>query len=310
MSKILTSSIIEGFVGSVLLKGFDAPTPIPECHREWWTYCCDSHRFVALAAPRGFAKSTAITYSYVLAATLFREREYVLIISGTEAQSILFLNDIKATLMENENIKRLFGEMSLLKDSETDIIVEMQDGHRFRIQAKGSEQRLRGTKWANRRPDLVVCHKKDTLVYTPETGWIKNQDYPGAQLLPSTENYEIEFENGTTEIVTGHHRYLTDKGWTFAWQLTADDNLCENITDATANDILKHEKNPFINTTLRQKLLRIVDGGLKRILIWMLLQNKPVMSGTKKNTLWLLESLLRIILHGRQLIVRNVGQGS
>jgi len=139
------------------MKRFDQPAPIPECHREWWKLCTGPSRYVAIAAPRGFAKSTAITHSYVLAAALFRERHYILIVSSTEAQSIQFLNDIKTEIVENDTIKTLFKIKGLLKDSETDIIVEFEDGHKFRIQAKGAEQKLRGVKWAGRRPDLIVC---------------------------------------------------------------------------------------------------------------------------------------------------------
>ena len=154
---ILNSSVVEGFVGSVLAKRFDQPAPIPECHREWWSLCTSLHPFIAIAAPRGFAKSTAITHSYTLACVMFRERSFVLLISGTEAQAILFLNDIKNELKDNTSIHQLFGTCKFIKDAETDIIVEMQDGHRFRIMAKGSEQSLRGAKWMNKRPDLVVC---------------------------------------------------------------------------------------------------------------------------------------------------------
>lgn len=154
---MLNAQVIEGFVGSILMKRFDDPCPIPWCHREWWNLCTSKARFVAIAAPRGFAKSTAITHSYVLAAVLFRERNYVLIISGTEAQSIQFLNDIKYELIDNEHIKNLFQIRGLVKDSETDIICEFTDGTQFRIQAKGSEQRLRGIKWAGKRPNLVIC---------------------------------------------------------------------------------------------------------------------------------------------------------
>lgn len=157
MARILTADVIRGFVGSILIKRFDAPAPIPSCHVEWWEYCTSPQRFVAIAAPRGFAKSTAITHSYTLASVLFRERNYVLLISGTEAQAIQFLNDIKTELVDNENIKNLFHIRGLVKDSETDIICEFTDGHRFRIQAKGSEQRLRGVKWAGKRPDLIIC---------------------------------------------------------------------------------------------------------------------------------------------------------
>src|SRR3990167_1527881 len=154
---MIDAAVIEGFVGSVLMKRFDQPAPIPQAHREWWTLCTSKHQFVAIAAPRGFAKSTAITHSYTLACLLFREREFVLLISGTEAQAILFLNDIKNELKDNESIHQLFGKPRFLKDAETDIIVEMTDGHRFRVMGKGSEQSLRGAKWANKRPDLILC---------------------------------------------------------------------------------------------------------------------------------------------------------
>lgn len=154
---MLNAETIEGFVGSVLLKRFDNPAPIPDFHREMWSLCTSRHPFVAIAAPRGFAKSTAITHSYVLSCLLFRERRFVLLISGTEAQAILFLNDIKNELKDNDKIHLLFGTPKFLKDAETDIIVEMPDGHRFRIMAKGAEQQLRGAKWAAKRPDLIIC---------------------------------------------------------------------------------------------------------------------------------------------------------
>ena len=154
---MLTADAVEGFVGAVLAKRFDQPAPIPECHREWWRLCTSNYPFVAIAAPRGFAKSTAITHSYTLATALFRERSFILLISGTEGQSILFLNDIKNELKDNTNIHMLFGVPKFLKDAETDIIVEMPDGHRFRIMAKGAEQQMRGAKWAGKRPDLIIC---------------------------------------------------------------------------------------------------------------------------------------------------------
>ena len=101
--------------------------------------------------------STAITLSYVLAAVLFREHQFVIICSDTEGQSSLFLGDIKQELIENEDLIALFGVRKFIKLSETDIIVEMDDGYKFRIMAKGAEQKLRGTKWDNKRPDLIVC---------------------------------------------------------------------------------------------------------------------------------------------------------
>lgn len=57
----------------------------------------------------------------------------------------------------NDDIKKFFDVSHLVKDSETDCIVQFNDGYQARIIAKGSEQKLRGINWDNRRPDLIVC---------------------------------------------------------------------------------------------------------------------------------------------------------
>ena len=155
MSK-LSADVMEGFVNSVLRKNFDKPAATPEFHKEIWDLVTSNFKQVAIAAPRYHAKSTAVTHAYTLASVLFRESRYVLIVSDTVTQAVQFLGDIKKELLENDDLRSLFGVKEFPKDTEDDLIVEMEDGHTFRIQAKGSEQKLRGLKWANLRPDLVI----------------------------------------------------------------------------------------------------------------------------------------------------------
>lgn len=159
----LSSKLIEGFVGSCLLKEFDGSKPIAQFHREWWDICCSDDRFIAIAAPRGHSKSTSITVSYTLAEVLFRKSRFVVLVSDSEYQAAMFLGQIKHFLTENEDIVNLFkikknekGVVEFPKETETDIIVEFEDGHKFRIIAKGSEQKLRGLLWNGSRPDLMV----------------------------------------------------------------------------------------------------------------------------------------------------------
>lgn len=114
-------------------------------------------KYVAIAAPRGHAKSTAITFSYALANILFHSRKFLIILSDTEAQSVLFLGELKKELLENEELIALFGIKGLSKDTDADFIVEFHDGFQARVIAKGSNQKLRGLKWDSYRPDLVIC---------------------------------------------------------------------------------------------------------------------------------------------------------
>ena len=199
----LNEKIIEGFVGSVLAKRFDRAAPIPECHREWWQLCTGPDRFVAIAAPRGHAKSTAITHSYTLACLLFRQRQFALIVSDTETQAVLFLQDLKKELADNEDLIELFGvkkdalgRVKFVKETESDLIVELEDGHQFRVMAKGSEQKVRGLKWGSKRPDLIVCDdlENDEIVLNQERREKFKKWFFGA-LMPCRS------ENGIVRVV-------------------------------------------------------------------------------------------------------------
>jgi predicted phage terminase large subunit-like protein len=169
----LNKEVVAGFVGSVLAPKFEDSCASPEFHTEVWELCTSAYRYVAISAPRGHAKSTAVTLGYGLATLLFRERKFMVLISDTESQASLFLGNIKQALTENDTLIELFGLkknekglVQFVKDSETDIIVEFDDGAKFRIIAKGSEQKLRGLLWNSSRPDLIICDdmENDELV--------------------------------------------------------------------------------------------------------------------------------------------------
>lgn len=167
---MLSANVIKGFSSSLLQKDFDGAVQSPSCHEEWWDLFCSDHTKVAVAAPRRHAKTTAVTQTCALAAALFRRREYILIVSDTITQATQFLGDIKQQLVENEKLRSLFKISGLIKDSEDDFICLCEDGHKFRMTAKGAEQKLRGLKWENKRPDLIICDdlENDEIVMNKE----------------------------------------------------------------------------------------------------------------------------------------------
>ena len=174
---MLTAATIAGFVRTVLSSKFDGATESPDFHKEMWEMFCSKHPQVAIAAPRGHAKTTGGTVSYGLATLLFRERRFMLLVSDTEAQAMMFLGFFKEHLQNNDALIDLFslkrddkGLVKFVKDSESDIIVEMADGHKFRVMAKGAEQKLRGLIWDGTRPDIILCDdmENDELVMNKE----------------------------------------------------------------------------------------------------------------------------------------------
>jgi predicted phage terminase large subunit-like protein len=159
----LDSATIEGFAGSCLVPYFDNPTPFKDFHRELWELCTSNERFVAICAPRRHSKSTTVTIVYTLAALLFRQRKYAVIVSDTESQSTLFVGQIKQILYDSKDIQEMFGiaindkgEPDFEKDTNTDFILSFKDGAKMRVVAKGAEQKLRGLLWDGSRPDLIV----------------------------------------------------------------------------------------------------------------------------------------------------------
>lgn len=195
----VTPQIVAGFVNSVLKHRFDGATDSPQWHHDAWELCCTDSKYVALSAPRGHAKSTAITLGYGLSTLLFRERKFMVLVSDTEAQASLFLGTFKQELQENEMLIDLFGLkksdkglVAFVKDTESDIIVELDDGHKFRIIAKGAEQKLRGLIWNGSRPDIVLGDdmENDELVMNKERRAKMKRWFYGA-LMPVLSQHGI-----------------------------------------------------------------------------------------------------------------------
>lgn len=151
------------------------------------------------------AKSSAVTLGYGLSTLLFRERKFMLLVSDTESQAALFLGNFKQALQDNKDLIELFdlklddrGLVKFVKDSENDVIVEMNDGHKFRIIAKGAEQKLRGLIWDGSRPDIIMCDdmENDELVLNKDRRDKMRRWFKGA-LLPCISNKGIVRMVGT-----------------------------------------------------------------------------------------------------------------
>src|SRR5712664_263195 len=153
----LTPDLIESFSGTFLSPRYDDPKPTPDFHRSGWALYCSSHPQVALIAPRDHAKSTGFTFDYILAETLFRASDYVILIGSTEEKAAEQLSNISDELHDNDDLVREFKVKEFEVDTRTEIIVVMQDGYRFRVLSRGAEQRIRGSLWKGNRPNLIVC---------------------------------------------------------------------------------------------------------------------------------------------------------
>lgn len=181
----LTAELVEAFGGMFLSPNLDGVKPTPEFHRETWARYVSTSTFEATAAPRSHAKSTAFTQIFGLASLCFRQSDFAVVASATEALAIAHVGDMAHALRSNDNLRAAFYIESLETDSKTMIVVKCKDGHRFCIKAIGFGQKVRGMTWNNRRPNLLLLDDlEDDETMESAEQLVKAQEWFLRKLLP------------------------------------------------------------------------------------------------------------------------------
>lgn len=250
----VTAKVIEGFVVGMLHSGFDNPQPVPDFHRRLWALVTEPKAtHVAIAAPRGHGKSTAMTHSATLAMLLFGARDFALVLSDTYEQACAFVGDIKFELETNENIHDVFGTPLFIKDRLDDIVVNI-GAITFRVVARGSGQKVRGIKWRNKRPNLIVGDdlENDEIVRNSDRReefreWLFN-----AVLFAGSDDALYIIIGTVLHYDSALERILNDPAW-----LTARFRAHRGFDDF--NDILWPGKHT--PTTLRAVRQRYINQG-------------------------------------------------
>ncbi len=125
---------------------------IPNFHSELYKLLPHESR-LALAAPRGFAKSQICSMFYPLWCALFKKRKNICIISASEMLAVDWLRKIKREIETNDIIIKFFGDLRSGKWSEGHIILS----NGCELRAKGGGGQIRGF-----RPDLMLLDDIET----------------------------------------------------------------------------------------------------------------------------------------------------
>ena len=123
---------------------------------------------IALAAPRGEAKSTFISLFFVLWCVLTGRKRYILIIADALEQAAILLEAVKAELDGNPRLAMDFpGETGRGRVWNVGTILTAQN---VKLQALGAGKRMRGLRHGPYRPDLVILDdlENDENVAKPE----------------------------------------------------------------------------------------------------------------------------------------------
>lgn len=111
------------------------------------------NQFIEVIAPRGHAKSTVVSFICALWSACYKKANYIIICSDSLDQAVRFLGMIKNEIETNELLQEVFGNM---KDSkcwnEREIVL-----NGVKIDACGAKMNMRGKRYLNSRPDLIIC---------------------------------------------------------------------------------------------------------------------------------------------------------
>jgi len=113
----------------------------------------DHYDKLVIACPRGTAKSTLAAEAFPLWCICYKVVDFILIISDTEDQAKMRLDMIKHELEDNELLRSVYGDLK----GDVWGAFELETKNGVRVVVKGTGQKVRGLKYRNARPGLIVC---------------------------------------------------------------------------------------------------------------------------------------------------------
>jgi hypothetical protein len=145
-----------------LPKETNVAAPIADVHREIWNdvQCAvsgEGSNQIGRILPRGTGKSVFGTFASTIWSHCYEFKKYTLICSDIGSTAEKFIKDIKNALLENEYIKKSFG--TLLDDRDKRYVcnsTQLELTNKTFIEAISSSSPMRGRKYDNCRPDLII----------------------------------------------------------------------------------------------------------------------------------------------------------
>lgn len=197
-----------------LPKETNAAAPIAQVHHDIWhdiedSIIGDGVNQIGRIEPRGTGKSAFGTYATACWCHAYAIKIYTLICSDIGTTAEKFIKDIKNNFLENKRIEKAFGK--LLDDRDKRYIcnsTQLEFTNKTFIEAISSSSPMRGRKYGNCRPDLIILddYQSEDDVRTEEARekkWKRfNDDVKYAVQKAVVRNGKL-IKRGTTLIALG-----------------------------------------------------------------------------------------------------------
>ncbi|MGL4676051.1 MAG: hypothetical protein ACRCWI_00060 [Brevinema sp.] len=137
----------------------------PKFHKEIIKLIETKQSPIVIGAPRGFSKSTLISFAYVLWNIIREKYKFIVIVSATDNLAKDLCDFIRIEFSDNRRIISDFGTLLPSQGEQGDFVV-----HNTRILARGRKQAIRGFRFRQYRPDLIILDdiEKDEEALSPK----------------------------------------------------------------------------------------------------------------------------------------------
>jgi len=119
---------------------------------------------ISLCAPRGFSKSTLVSFAYPVWCAVFEKMKFIMLVSATDTLAEDLSDFIRLEFTDNRRILEDFGQLMFGIGEAGDFIV-----NKTRILARGRNTAVRGFRSRQHRPDLIILDdiEKDSEATSP-----------------------------------------------------------------------------------------------------------------------------------------------
>lgn len=120
----------------------------------------DTIQRAAIAAPRGWGKTSIINKAFPAKRILFQDNHYIIPVSASGGAAREFSENLKNELLSNEEMVAIFGSIKSIdtgKDTKDSFsTLEWVTSTGIKILPRGAGQQIRGRQFGNYRPDLYI----------------------------------------------------------------------------------------------------------------------------------------------------------
>lgn len=246
-----------------LPKETNAAAPIAQVHHDIWNDIEDSiigdgPSQIGRILPRGTGKSAFGTYAAACWCHAYAIKKYTLICSDIGSTAEKFIKDIKNTFLENKYIEKSFGK--LLDDRDKRFVcnsTQLEFTNKTFIEAISSSSPMRGRKYGNCRPDLILLddYQSEDDVRTEEARekkWKRFSDDVKYAVQKAVKRAGKIIKKGTTLIALGtlqhkecfYSRLLKQPTWKFKKEKGV---LIDDIDDYFESGLWKQFKDILFN---------------------------------------------------------------